>query len=229
MTNLATFLLSLPQQDQIYHALEGASGFILNVIDQYDYSGIFIGMGIESIGIPLPSELIMPYGGYLAYIGHLNFITVVLIGTLACLAGSLVTYGISYYGGAPLFEKYGRYAGISKRELDAAQHWFNKYGQVTVFFSRMIPGIRAYSSIPAGIFKMDVKKFSIYTFLGSLPWNFGLAYTGVWFGANWRVVESSYNLAVTVILALLIGATTFLLYKYKIKKVTTLAGQDGHP
>ncbi len=91
-----------------------------------------------------------------------------------------------------------------KRELDAAQRWFDKYGQATVFFSRMIPGIRAYSSIPAGIFKMDIKKFSIYTFLGSLPWNFGLAYSGVYLGANWRAIESSYNHATTVILALLV-------------------------
>jgi membrane protein DedA with SNARE-associated domain len=229
MTNLAAFSLSIPYQDQIYRAIESASGFILNVIDHYDYSGIFIGMGIESIGIPLPSELIMPYGGYLAYIGHLNFITVVLIGTLACLAGSLVTYGLSYYGGAPLFEKYGRYVGIRKRELDVAQRWFDKYGQATVFFSRMIPGIRAYSSIPAGIFKMDIKKFSIYTFLGSLPWNIGLAYAGVYLGANWRAIESSYNRATIVILALLVSATMFLLYKYKIKKVKTLTEQDGHP
>lgn len=89
MTNLAVFLLSIPYHDQIYRAVESASSSMLNVIDQYDYSGIFVGMGIESIGIPLPSELIMPYGGYLAYMGHLNFIAVVLIATLVCLEGRL--------------------------------------------------------------------------------------------------------------------------------------------
>jgi len=166
MTNLAVFLLSIPYHDQIYRAVESASSFMLNVIDQYDYSGIFVGMGIESIGIPLPSELIMPYGGYLAYMGHLNFIAVVLIATLACLAGSLITYSISYYGGAPLFEKYGKYVGIRKSELDAAQQWFHKYGDTTIFFSRMIPGIRAYSSIPAGIFKWMLKSSQFTRFWG---------------------------------------------------------------
>lgn len=228
MANSAVFLLSIPYNDQIYRAVESASSFMLNMIDHYDYGGIFVGMGIESMGIPLPSELIMPYGGYLAYMGHLNFIAVVLIATLACLAGSLITYSISYYGGAPLFEKYGKYVGIRKIELDAAQQWFRKYGETTIFFSRMIPGIRAYSSIPAGIFKMDVKKFSIYTFLGSLPWNFGLAYAGVYLGANWKTIESAYNDATTAMLALLIGATAFLLYKYKVKKTKILAEHKDH-
>jgi membrane protein DedA with SNARE-associated domain len=97
-------------------------------------------MTVESIGIPLPSVIILPYGGYLAYVGHFNFWGVVVVGTFACLAGSLVTYFIAFYGGNYLFERYGKYVGITRRERRIANEWFDKYGKISVFVSRMVPG-----------------------------------------------------------------------------------------
>ncbi|MGZ4915906.1 MAG: DedA family protein [Halobacteriota archaeon] len=187
--------------DQLYSFLVQVSTYILGVIDMYGYYGIFVGMTIESMGIPLPSEIILPYGGYLAYLGHLNFFAVTLTGTFACLVGSLVTYFIAFYGGNYLFERYGKYVGMTKRELNVAQAWFNRYGEISVFISRMIPGVRAYSSIPAGICRMDVKKFSVYTFLGSLPWNLMLVFAGYYLGANWQSIAAAYYYIVVIVLA----------------------------
>ncbi len=190
-----------PIIDQLYSFLVQVSTYILAVIDTYGYYGIFVGMTIESIGIPLPSEIILPYGGYLTYLGHLNFFAAVLTGTLACLVGSLVTYSVAFYGGNYLFERYGKYVGMTKRELNVAQAWFDRYGEISVFVSRMIPGVRAYSSIPAGICRMDVKKFSVYTFLGSLPWNLMLVFAGWYLGANWQSLAAAYYYIVAIVLA----------------------------
>ncbi len=196
----AQLLAQGPIVDQLSSFLVQVSTFVLGVIDTYGYYGIFVGMTIESVGIPLPSELILPYGGYLAYLGHLNFIAVILVGTLACLVGSLITYSVSLYGGNYLFERYGVYIGMTKRELNLAQAWFDRYGEIFVFTSRMIPGVRAYSSIPAGICHMNILKFSVYTFLGSLPWNFALALAGYYLGANWQSISAVYYYAVAVVL-----------------------------
>ncbi len=203
--------------DQLYGFLIQVSTYILGVIDTYGYFGIFVGMTIESIGVPLPSEIILPYGGYLAYLGHLEFLLVTLVGTFACLAGSLVTYSIAFYGGNYLFERYGKYVGITKRELNVANVWFERYGEVFVFVSRMIPGIRAYSSIPAGICRMDVKKFSAYTFVGSLPWNFALVFAGYYLGASWQSISGAYYYLVAIILACLLCVGIALVLRKRVK------------
>ncbi len=204
--------------DQLYSFLIQVSTFILGVIDTYGYYGIFIGMTIESVGIPLPSEIILPYGGYLAYLGDLNFLVVILTGTFACLVGSLITYFIAFYGGNYLFERYGKYIGITTRELNVAHAWFDRHGEVSVLISRMVPGVRAYSSIPAGVCRMDVKKFSIYTFLGSLPWNFALALAGYYLGANWQSISAAYYYLVAIVLiGLLCTGIGFLLLRKRVK------------
>lgn len=194
--------------DQLYNWLLQVSSYILGVIDAFGYFGIFVGMFIESIGIPVPSEIILPYGGYLAYLGHLNFWGVVIVGTFACLAGSLVTYFIAFFGGNYLFERYGKYVGITERELNLANEWFNKYGEIFVFVGRMIPGVKHFSSIPAGICRMDLKKFSAYTFLGSLPWNTALVFAGFYLGANRHNITSTYY---SVVIAVLLVCAVFIL------------------
>ncbi len=199
--------------DQLYSLLVQVSNFVLGVIDTYGYLGIFVGMTIESIGIPLPSEVILPYGGYLVYLGHLNFLIVVLTGTLACLVGSLITYFIAFYGGNYLFERYGRYVGITKRELNIGYAWFERYGEVSVFVSRMVPGIRSFLSIPAGIYHMDIKKFSAYTFLGSLPWNLVLVAAGYYLGANWQRISAAYYYLVAIIVVGLICVGVWLVLR----------------
>jgi membrane protein DedA with SNARE-associated domain len=172
-------------------------------------------MTIESIGIPLPSEIILPYAGYLAYVGHLNLLGVILVGTLACLTGSLITYFIAFFGGNYLFERYGKYVGITQRELRLTNEWFDKYGEISVFVSRMVPGVRAYSSIPAGMYRMNVKKFAVYTFLGSLPWNAILAFVGFYLGANWKAIASAYYSIAAAVLLILAAAILVLVLRFR--------------
>lgn len=121
--------------DELYSFLAQVSSFVLSAIDAYGCYGIFVGMSIESVGMPLPSEIILPYAGYLAYLGNLNFLAVVLVGTSACLTGSLVTYFIAFFGGNYLFERYGKYLGTTHRELRVTNEWFDKYGEISVFVS----------------------------------------------------------------------------------------------
>ena len=205
--------------DQLYEFVTQVSAFVLRGIDAFGYYGIFVGMTIESVGIPLPSEIILPYGGYLAYLGHLNFFALVMVGTFACLAGSLCTYLVAFHGGNYLFERYGKYIGVTRRELNIANTWFDKYGDISVFASRMVPGVRAYSSIPAGICHMDIRKFAIYTFAGSLPWNLGLAFAGFYLGANWTGISSAYyNVAGATLIMLTIAVVFFVLRRRSVKR-----------
>lgn len=166
--------------------IETLSNFIIAVIEQLGYGGIFVGMTLESTGLPIPSEIVMTFAGYVVWTGRLTLIGVTLAGTLGCLAGSLIAYYIGLWGGRPLLERYGKYVLIRKSELDRAQKWFEKYGDRAVFVSRLLPIVRTFISFPAGIVHMDVTKFSIYTFLGPLPWCFALAYVGVALGPHWE-------------------------------------------
>jgi membrane protein DedA with SNARE-associated domain len=146
---------------------ETLSAFVIAVIEQLGYGGVFIGMTLESTGLPLPSEIIMAFAGYIVWEGQLTLLGITLAGTLGCLTGSLIAYGIGAYGGRPLLERYGKYVLIRKNELDRGEQWFAKHGESAVFISRLLPVVRTYISFPAGIVRMDLRKFSVYTFLGS--------------------------------------------------------------
>jgi membrane protein DedA with SNARE-associated domain len=166
------------------------SAFIVAVISTLGYSGIVLLMAIESACIPLPSEIIMPFSGYLVHTGQFNLWLVGLAGAVGCVLGSLVAYYVGMYGGRPLIEKYGRYVLVSHHDLDLADRWFSKYGEVIVFASRLLPVIRTFIAFPAGIARMNLKRFVIYTFLGSLPWCLGLAYVGQLLGEQWDKNEA---------------------------------------
>ncbi|MDX6712099.1 MAG: hypothetical protein QOH96_3115 [Blastocatellia bacterium] len=166
------------------------STFIVAVISTLGYSGIVLLMAIESACIPLPSEIIMPFSGYLVHTGQFNLWLVGLAGAVGCVLGSLVAYYVGMYGGRPLIEKYGRYVLVSHHDLDLADRWFSKYGEVIVFASRLLPVIRTFIAFPAGIARMNLKRFVIYTFLGSLPWCLGLAYVGQLLGEQWDKNEA---------------------------------------
>src|SRR6266540_1778580 len=165
--------------------IEILSGFIVATISLLGYSGIVLLMAIESACIPLPSEIIMPFSGYLVSKGEMNLWLVGLAGAVGCVLGSLVAYWVGMYGGRPLIEKYGRYVLISRHDLDLADRWFARFGEVIVFASRLLPVIRTFIAFPAGVARMNLKKFVIYTFLGSLPWCIGLAYAGQKLGEQW--------------------------------------------
>jgi membrane protein DedA with SNARE-associated domain len=143
-------------------------------------------MGIESACIPLPSEIIMPFSGYLVSTGQMNLWAVSFAGAIGCVLGSLVAYWVGMYGGRPLIEKYGRYVLISRHDLDLADRWFSHYGEAIVFTSRLLPVIRTFIAFPAGVARMNLTRFVVYTFAGSLPWCLGLAYVGQKLGEQWN-------------------------------------------
>ncbi|HSP63378.1 MAG TPA: DedA family protein [Pyrinomonadaceae bacterium] len=165
--------------------IEILSAFIVATISSLGYAGIVLLMAIESACIPLPSEIIMPFSGYLVYTGRFNIWLVSVAGAFGCVVGSLVAYWVGMYGGRPLIEKYGRYVLISHRDLDLADRWFARFGEAIVFASRLLPVIRTFIAFPAGVARMNLKKFVIYTFAGSLPWCLGLTYVGQKLGEKW--------------------------------------------
>ncbi len=170
----------------IARILEFLSGIIVAIISVMGYSGIVLLMAIESACIPLPSEIIMPFSGYLVSTGQMNIWLVGLAGAVGCVLGSLVAYWVGSKGGRPLIEKYGRYVLVSPHDLDLADRWFASYGEVIVFVSRLLPAIRTFIAFPAGVARMNLKRFVIYTFAGSLPWCLGLAYVGQKLGEKWN-------------------------------------------
>jgi membrane protein DedA with SNARE-associated domain len=161
------------------------AGFIVATISAIGYGGIVILMAIESACIPLPSEIIMPFSGYLVSTGRFDLIMVATAGAIGCNLGSTIAYAVGYYGGRPLVEKWGAYILISRRDLEMADRFFGRFGSITIFLSRLLPVIRTFIALPAGIARMNQVKFQIYTFLGSWPWCFALAYVGVKLGERW--------------------------------------------
>jgi membrane protein DedA with SNARE-associated domain len=166
------------------------SAFIVATISKLGYGGIVLLMAIESACIPLPSEIIMPFAGYLVSTGEMNLWWVGVAGAVGCVLGSLVAYWVGMYGGRPLAEKWGKYILLSRHDLDMADRWFAKYGEAIVFISRLLPAIRTFIAFPAGVARMNLTKFVIYTFAGSLPWCLGLAYIGQKLGEQWDKDET---------------------------------------
>ncbi|KUK65264.1 MAG: SNARE associated Golgi protein-like protein [Desulfotomaculum sp. 46_80] len=183
-------------------------------ISSLGYWGLFIGMAIESANIPLPSELILPFGGYLVSTGKLQFVQAALAGTLGGIAGSILSYFLGLWGGRPFLLKYGRYIGISQKHFDQAESWFLRYGEVTVFFTRLMPVVRTFISLPAGISGMNFWRFVFYSFIGSLPWCFFLTYLGLKMGQNWEDLKYWFHrLDVVVIAAIVILVIFYCLRK----------------
>lgn len=167
--------------------LEVLEGFITDTLGSYGYLAVFLLMVVESSGIPIPSEVTMVFGGFLASRGRLNFALVALIGAGGNLVGAAISYTVGRVGGRPLAERLGRYVLVRKRDIARAEAWFRDRGEITVFVCRMIPVVRAFVSIPAGMARMPVGRFLLYTALGTLPWTFALAGAGFLLGANWEV------------------------------------------
>ena len=181
---------------------------LLNLFTTYGYIGIFLAMAIESCCIPLPSELIMPLAGFLAFQNRLNLAGDTLAGALGCVAGSIIAYWIGATGGRALLLRYGRYVLISHHDANRADEFFARHGDITIFLTRLMPIVRTFISLPAGIARMDFKKFVVYTFLGSLPWCFILAFAGYKLGEHWRDVGSTlhkYDAVVVVLVVILVG------------------------
>jgi membrane protein DedA with SNARE-associated domain len=185
------------------------------VIDMGGYGGILLLMGIESACIPLPSEIIMPFAGYLVYLGHFSLFWAATAGAVGCNLGSVVAYWIGAKGGRPLVERYGRWVLMSHHDLDRMTYYFNRYGSIMVLVGRLLPVVRTFIAFPAGIAKMPQLRFHIYTFAGSWPWCFALAYAGMRLGQSWNDPQSPFHAAfhrfhLGVELALLAGIVWFV-------------------
>lgn len=194
---------------------EVLSMFVVHVIETLGYFGIFIMMTLESACIPFPSEVIMPFAGFVVHEGHLDFLGIVIIGTLGNLVGSLIAYYVGLKGGRPILERYGKYILITSEKLDWADDIFNKYGSVTVFVGRILPVIRTFISLPAGIACMDIKKFTIYTTLGCLPWTLVLAYLGVILGQNWSILTNYFHILDVILVIAIIALILYWVYKFR--------------
>ncbi len=167
--------------------------WIMSVISTMGYGGIVLLMAIESACIPLPSEIIMPFAGFLVFKGELTLWLVALAGAVGCVVGSIPAYYLGMYGGRPLVEKYGKYVLISKRDLDMADRWFDKHGEIIIFIARLLPAVRTFIAFPAGVARMNMPKFIIYTFVGSLIWCWLLAYAGMKFGEHWDKLKVYFH------------------------------------
>ena len=174
------------------------------LVASWGYWGIGILMAIGSCNIPFASEVTMPFGGYLASIGRLTFWGTVLAGTIGGTAGSLVSYYIGLYGGRPFLDRYGRYLGATPGRLALAEDWFARYDIFTVFFTRLLPVIRTFISLPAGVARINIFIFTIYTFAGTLIWSIILTYFGFVLGEHWEVVGSWFHRFDLVLLAAVI-------------------------
>ncbi|MDP4088019.1 MAG: DedA family protein [Bacillota bacterium] len=196
--------------------------WVIYVLGKLGYFGIFSLMALESACIPIPSEAILPFGGYLtsqAYTGsRLSLPIVILVGTLGGTFGSVLMYYIGAKGGRPLVEKYAEKLKLSKAHLDMSDKYFIKYGEKIAFFSRLMPIIRTFISLPAGISKMNVKKFTAYTFFGSLIWSIILGYAGYAMGENWTKIRSWLHIADYFVIAAVIVLIIYAVIRKKRKK-----------
>jgi membrane protein DedA with SNARE-associated domain len=183
------------------------------------YLGIVLMMGIESACIPLPSEVIMPFGGYLVYKhpAQFNLWLMGVAGALGCVWGSVVAYWVGSYGGRPLIEKYGKYILVRRKDLDRADAFFAKYGDAAVFISRLLPVVRTFISFPAGMSRMHFGRFVVYTFLGSFPWCLGLAYLGKVLGKQWdtRLRDYFHKADVVIVVGILILIALYVYHHIK--------------
>ncbi len=199
------------------------AGLIVATISTLGYGGIVLLMAIESACIPLPSEIIMPFSGYLVSTGRFDLILVATAGAIGCNIGSSVAYAVGHYGGRPFIEKWGGYVLISRRDLDWAHNFFERYGSITVLIGRLLPVIRTFIALPAGIAGMSQVKFQVYTFVGSWPWCLALAYVGDRLGEQWdrdpalRAFMERLDVAVLALIVLGVGWYIWWHLKHRLR------------
>ena len=202
---------------------------ITTLYEAIGWPGVVFLMGVESAAIPFPSELIMPLAGWLLIQEQGGSVWLVAMagfyGALGNLLGSWVAYWVSRVGGRPLLRKYGRYILVTQDEVDRAEVWFAKYGELAVFVSRMLPVVRTFISVPAGIARMNIWRFSIYTFIGSYPWSVGLAYGGFKLGENWedlREVMRPFDIPIVLVV---VAAIAWFVYR----RIKAIRAQSREP
>jgi membrane protein DedA with SNARE-associated domain len=200
--------------------LASIGAFCISVISSIGYFGVFFLMCLESMIFPMPSELVMPFAGFLISSGEMKFALVVLSATLGSVVGSLLSYYLGRYGGNRFVLRYGKYFLMNEEHLKDTERWFSKKGEITILIGRFIPVVRHVISIPAGIGKMNIKKFMLYTIIGAGIWNSFLAYVGLVLGNNWeKIKQYSDYISWTVLVIILIGGIYFLWKEIKRRRI----------
>lgn len=197
--------------------------FIQGLFDSIGWNGVVVAMAIESACIPLPSEVTMPLAGWMLVKNKglgLDWVVLAgLYGAIGNLVGSWIAYAVGAWGGRPFLERYGKYVLINQHDIDLADRWFEKYGELTVFATRLMPVIRTFISFPAGVTRMNVVKFSLYTFLGALPWSAALAYAGYVAGEHWETIRAAMRpFDIPIILVCLVLFGIFVCRKVKASR-----------
>ncbi|MBI5393590.1 DedA family protein [Candidatus Woesearchaeota archaeon] len=211
----------------ISELLSSAGIWVTKIISSLGYAGIFILMIFESMVVPIPSELVLPFAGFLAATGEFNIFLVILVASFGSLLGSLISYYIGLYGGNKLIVKYGKYFFVDLADLQKTEKWFAEKGEKTVFISRFIPVVRHLISIPAGIGKMNLKKFCIYTIAGAALWNAFLIYLGYLLGQRWNEVKHySEYFTIPVIILLIVGGSYYIYHHIRNKQKNKKAEEE---
>lgn len=190
------------------------AGFVVSTISTLGYGGIVLLMAIESACIPLPSEIIMPFSGYLVFRGEFALWIVAFSGAIGCVLGSLAAYWVGARGGRPLAEKYGRYILVSEHDLALADRWFERHGDIIILIGRLLPVVRTFIAFPAGVARMPLLKFIIYTFIGSLAWCWALAWIGLRLGEHWNTLGSWFHRFDSVIAGIIVVAGIWYVWRH---------------
>ena len=194
--------------------LANIASFITHTISSLGYLGVAGLMAIESACIPLPSEVILPFSGYLVATGRFSVWLVALAGATGSVVGSMVAYALGAWGGRPLLERYGPYVLVSMNDLDRADRWFERHGDLTVLVGRVLPVVRTYIGFPGGMTRMNLWRFNAYTFIGSFVWSLGLAWIGELLGEHWHAIGGWFHRFDVVIVALIVAAAGWYVYRH---------------
>lgn len=215
-----------PHRQTMTQIASWLSQHIIAVISLMGYGGVVLLMGIESACVPLPSEIILPFAGYLVSTGRFNLYAVAVAGAVGCNLGSMVAYAVGYYGGRPMATRYGRWLLLSLSDLERTEAWFRRHGDWAVLVSRMLPVVRTYIALPAGVGRMPLGRFHLYTFLGSLPWCWLLAWVGMRLGQNWEQLSPYFHRFDAVWVPVLLAAAVFFIWRH-LQKLTPKKRNDG--
>lgn len=201
--------------------------FATNVVSDLGLPGIFVLMFFESALIPIPSEATMLFAGFNVANGDYSLLAVTLTGALANLAGSWLAYAIGYFGRLELIERHGNKLHIKKSHLEWADRWFRRHGEATVFFTRMMPIVRTFISLPAGVARMPFWRFTVFTFLGCLPWVFALAFIGREAGDNWTKWKDSLHYVDYAVAVLIVAGIVYLLLRRRRDRGTAAEAEPA--
>jgi len=192
--------------------------FFVKIIENLGYTGVFVLMTFESMILPVPSEAVMPFAGFLWHEGAMSFWPIIIFSTLGSILGSFISYAIGKYGGRPFVLRFGKYLLLNEHHLESTERFFQRFGEKAIFFSRFIPVVRHFISIPAGVGNMRIGKFTVYTVIGAGMWNACLAYIGFKLGEEWERVRS-YGEVIDIILVVLIVAALAYFITKRVKEI----------